>query len=153
MTTEPETPELGSAAAAATDEAVRAVFRRALRGMLVLVAVLAVVGSVVGWLVAGAAGLWAALIGVAITLVFSGTTVVSMLRTAGSSATTTGAVILGAWLAKMVVLVAVFAVLDGQDFYDRVVLVVVVVVGVLGSALLDYRAVVGGRVPYTTPQG
>ncbi|HWS59127.1 MAG TPA: hypothetical protein VN257_11350 [Actinotalea sp.] len=148
MTDSTPTPEPATSA----DE-VDAVFRRALRDMLVLVAVLAVVGSVVGWLVAGPAGLWAALIGTAITLVFSGTTVLSMLRTSRSSATTTGAVILGAWLAKMFLLVVVFAVLDGLDFYSREVLVAVVLVGVLGSALLDYRAVVRGRVPYTSPAG
>ena len=132
---------------------VRAVFRRALRDMLVLVAVVAVVGIAVGALVAAppSAGVWGAVIGVVVTLVFSGTTVVSMLRTADASVTTTGAVILGAWLVKMVLLVALFAILDGLDFYDRTVLVVVVLVGVLGSVFLDYRAVKQGRVPYTSP--
>lgn len=132
---------------------VRAVFRRALRDMLVLVAVLAVVGIGVGALVAGSAGVWGAVIGVLVTLVFSGTTVVSMLRTADASVTTTGAVILGAWLGKMVLLVALFAVLDDMDFYHRGVLVAVLLAGVLGSVLLDYRAVQRGRVPYTEPQG
>jgi hypothetical protein len=131
---------------------VRAVFRRALRDMLVLVAVLAVVGIGVGAVVAGAAGVWGAVIGVLVTLVFSGTTVVSMLRTADASVTTTGAVILGAWLGKMVLLVVLFAVLDDMDFYHRGVLVTVVLAGVLGSALLDYRAVQQGRVPYIEPQ-
>ncbi|WP_199423457.1 hypothetical protein [Actinotalea solisilvae] len=131
---------------------VRDVLRRALRGMLVLVGVLAVVGIVAGYLVAGVPGVWGAVIGVLVALVFSGTTVVSMLRTTQSSATTTGAVILGAWLVKMIVLVALFAVLDDLDFYDRGVLVAVVLVGVLGSVYLDYRAVQGGRVPYVQPE-
>lgn len=131
--------------------AVRAVLRRALRDMLVLVAVVAVGGSVVGWLLEGTPGLWGALIGAAVALVFSGTTVLSMLRTADSSAATTGMVILGAWLLKMIVLVVVLAVLDGMTFYDREVLVVVVLVAVLGSVYLDYRAVATGRVPYVEP--
>ena len=134
------------------DDPVRSVLRRALRDMLLLVGVLAVVGIGAGALIAGAAGVWGAVIGVLVALVFSGTTVVSMLRTTQSSATTTGAVILGAWLVKMVVLVALFAVLDDLDFFHRGVLVAVVLVGVLGSVLLDYRAVVRGRVPYTSPQ-
>lgn len=137
----------------AADDPVRAVFRRALRDMLILVGVVAALGIVIGALVADppTAGVWGAVIGVVVTLVFSGTTVLSMLRTANASVTTTGAVILGAWLVKMVLLVVLFAVLDGLDFYDRNVLVVVVLVGVLGSVWLDYRAVKHGRVPYVNP--
>lgn len=154
--TDPTTPAApaGATTSGAPGDAaapVRAVFRRALRDMLVLVAVLAVVGVGVGAAVAGTPGVWGALIGVAVALVFSGTTVVSMLMTADSSVTTTGAVILGAWVAKMVLLIALFAVLDDQDFYHRGVLVAVVLAGVLGSAALDHRAVVRGRVPYTQP--
>lgn len=130
---------------------VRDVLRRALRDMLVLVGVLAVVGIAAGAVVAGVPGVWGAVIGVLVALVFSGTTVVSMLRTTQSSAATTGAVILGAWLVKMIVLVALFAVLDDLDFYHRGVLVAVVLVGVLGSVYLDYRAVQRGRVPYVQP--
>lgn len=150
MTSDPTTPppvEPGEQA-----EAVRAVLRRALRDMLVLVAVLAVVGVLVGALVAGLPGVWGAAIGVVVALVFSGTTVLSMLRTADAPAATTAAVILGAWLVKMILLVALFAVLRPMDFYDRNVLVVVVLVGVLGSVYLDYRAVTRGRVPYVEPR-
>ncbi|WP_372593048.1 hypothetical protein [Actinotalea sp.] len=145
----------GSAGApgAASADAARAVFRRALRDMLILVGVLAVLGVAIGALVAPVAskGVWGALIGAAIALVFSGTTVLTMLRTADSSVTTTGAVVLGGWLLKMIVLIAVFAVLREMDFYDRTVLAVVTIAGVLGSVALDYRAVVTGRVPYVQP--
>ncbi|MBX9243946.1 hypothetical protein ICW40_03885 [Actinotalea ferrariae] len=136
----------------AAADPVRAVLSRALRDMLVLVGVLAVVGIAVGAVVAGLPGVWGAAIGIAVTLVFSGTTVVSVLRTTQSSVTTTGAVILGAWLLKMIVLVALFAVLDDLDFYHRGVMVTVLLVGVLGSVLLDYRAVTRGRVPYVQPE-
>ena len=119
----------------------------------VLVGVLAVVGVALGALLAPDAtkGVWGALIGAAVALVFSGTTVLTMLRTADSSVATTGAVVLGGWLLKMIVLIAVFAVLRDLDFYDRTVLAVVTIVGVLGSVVLDYRAVVTGRVPYVDP--
>lgn len=140
-----------AAAPTATTQAVRAVLRRALTGMLVLVAVVAVGGSAVGWALEGTAGVWGALIGAGVALVFSGTTVLSMLRTADASATTTGVVVLGAWLVKMVLLVVLLAVLDGMSFYDREVMVVVVLVAVLGSVYLDYRAVATGRVPYVEP--
>ncbi|MCB2174889.1 MAG: hypothetical protein KQH57_03715 [Actinomycetales bacterium] len=135
----------------ASADAVRAVLRRALRHLLWLLAALAVAGSVFGWFVAGAAGVWGALIGVGVALVFSGTTVLAHLRTADAPATTTGAVILGSWLAKMALLVVLLAVLDGLTFYDRTVLVAVLVVGVVGSAYLDYLAVTKERVPYVDP--
>lgn len=128
--------------------AVVAVFRTALRDMLVLIVALTVLGTVVGALVAGMPGVWGALIGAGIALVFSGATAVSMLRTAHSSVQTMAAVVMGTWLGKVVVVVVVLAVLRNLHFYDRGVLAVVVAVGVIGSALLDYRAVSRGRVPY-----
>ncbi|QTE28757.1 hypothetical protein [Pengzhenrongella sicca] len=129
------------------------VFRAALRGMLALLAALTVLGVGVGYAVAGTPGVWGALIGVGLALVFSGTTVVSMLVTSGSSPTKMAAVVLGAWLGKFVVLIAVLAVLRGQDFYSRGVLAAVLIAGVIGSAALDLRAVNAGRVPYVTPPG
>jgi hypothetical protein len=119
--------------------------------VLVLLGGLAVLGIAVGAIVAGTAGVWGALLGVAVALVFSATTVWTMLRTVDSSPTTTAAVVMGSWLAKMVVLVVVLVVLRGLDFYDRWVFAGVLLVGVVGSAVLDYRAVSRGRVPYVEP--
>lgn len=133
-------------------DAARAVFRTALRDMLVLVAALAGVGVVVGYLVAGTSGLWGAVLGVALTVIFSGTTVISMLKTAGASATTTAAVVLGSWLAKMLVLILALALLRQFDFYDKWLLGGVLMVGVIGAAVIDYRAVARGRVPNVTPR-
>ena len=96
-----------------------------------------------------------ALIGAALAAFFCATTVWSMLYTVGKGATTMGAVVMGSWLAKMVVLIVVLVIITQFDFYDRVVLFVVLLLGAVGSALLDYRAVRNGRVPYvetdTTP--
>jgi hypothetical protein len=145
--TAPETP------AARPHDPARAVFRTALRDMLLLLAVLLVLGVGLGYLLAGLPGVWGALIGVGLALLFSGTTVVSMLLTAHSPATTMAAVVMGAWLGKIVVLIAVLALLRGEDFYHRGVLAAVLFAGVIGSALLDLRAVRAGRVPYVTPSG
>ncbi|WP_066584575.1 hypothetical protein [Cellulomonas timonensis] len=148
MTTTPQSQPLTprSERTAADD-----VFRAALRGMLVLLALVTVLGVGIGALVAGTPGVWGALIGVALVLVFSGTTVLSMLRTSGSSPATMAAVVMGAWLGKIVVVIVVLAILRDMDFYSRGVLAIVVAVGVIGSALLDYRAVANGRVPYVEP--
>ena len=147
MTTEPHqpvVPPVPSSAAAA-------VFRRALRDVLILLAALAVLGVGVGALAAGRPGVWGALVGVGLALVFSGTTIVSMLVTSRASAARLAAVVLGAWLGKVLVVIVVLAFIQDRDFYDRPVLAVVLLVGVVGSAVLDYRAVSRGRVPYVEP--
>jgi hypothetical protein len=151
MTTEPDQPTSARPARPAPSAAADAVFRHALRGMLVLLAALAVLGVGIGALVAGRRGVWGALIGIALALVFSGTTVVSMLVTAGSSLQKLAAVVMGAWLGKVVVVIVVLALLQDLDFYDKPVLAVVLLVGVVGSAFLDYRSVSRGRVPYVEP--
>jgi hypothetical protein len=124
-------------------------FRLALRDMIVLLVVLLVVGVVVGALVAGAQGVWGALLGVALALVFSGTTVLSVLRTADDPPARAVAVIMALWLAKIVVVFVALAVLSRFDFYSRPVLGIVLLVGVLGSAYLDLRAVQRTRAVYT----
>ena len=58
------------------------------------------------------------------------------------------AVVMGAWLVKLVVIVAVLVVLKQFDFYNPVVLFLVSIAGVIGSAVLDARAVQRGRVGY-----
>ncbi|WP_298459396.1 hypothetical protein [uncultured Cellulomonas sp.] len=138
-------------ATAPAPDPVHAVFRTALRDMLVLLALLTVLGVGIGYAIAGTAGVWGALIGVGLALLFSGTTVVSMLVTSRAPATTMAAVVMGSWLAKVVVLIAVLALIRGEDFYHRGVLAAVLFAGVIGSALLDLRAVRVGRVPYVTP--
>jgi hypothetical protein len=151
-TTDPG-PAAAPAAGPATDrgEPERRVLRTALRDTLLLLAGLAVVGVVVGALVSGTAGVWGALVGVALAAFFCGVTIWSMLRTVGASPATTAGVVMGAWVGKIVVLVVVLAVLRSQDFYDRWVLFAVLATGAIGSALLDYRAVQRGRVPYVQP--
>ena len=126
----------------------RRVLRIALRDTAVFLGVLAVLGVGVGALTAGLAGVWGALVGVAIAAFFCGTTVWSMLRSVGASPAAMAGLVMGSWIAKIVILMVVLAVLRGQDFYDRWVLLAVVAVGAIGSSLLDYRAVQQGRVPY-----
>jgi len=128
------------------------VFRQALRDMAVLLGILTVVGVVVGYLVDGMAGVWGALIGVLVALIFSGTTVISVWRTSKSAPTTMLAVLMGAWLGKIVVVIVVLASIRHLDFYNPQVLAIVLMVGVIGSAILDARAVQRGRITYFDEQ-
>jgi len=144
MTTPTPTP-------APAPSANEAVFRKSLRDMLVLLGILTVLGVGIGYLVDGMAGVWGALLGVGIALIFSGTTVVSVLRTAHSAPATMMAVIMGAWLGKLVVVIVALVILKQFDFYNPQVLFLVSIVGVIGSAVLDARAVSRGRVGYFEP--
>ncbi|WP_315097259.1 hypothetical protein [uncultured Cellulomonas sp.] len=149
--TDPTPTDPSSAPARAARSAADQVFRTALRDMLVLLGALVVLGVGIGALVAGTKGVWGALIGVGLALVFSGTTVVSMLRTSGASPQKMAAVVMGAWLGKIIVVIVVLALITERDFYSKPVLAIVLLVGVLGSAYLDYRAVTRGRIPYVEP--
>lgn len=153
MTT-PDTPGTDPTPETAEDDstiAERAVLRTALRDTLILVGALVVLGGGIGLLVAGLPGLWGALVGAAIAAFFCATTIWSMMRTVGSSPTRMAAFVMGAWVAKIVVLIVVLALLQGATFYAPWVLIAVLAVGAIGSALLDYRAVNSGRVPYVQP--
>lgn len=148
----PETPVNGpDLPAPPPADPVRDVLRTALVGTVVLVLGLAVVGAVVGWFVAGAAGVWGALLGAGIALVFCGTTLVTTMVTSRSNLQVMTMVVLGAWLAKMLVLVIVFALLRDVDFYHLGTFVVVLLLGVAGSMVLDFRAISAGRVPHVDP--
>jgi multisubunit Na+/H+ antiporter MnhF subunit len=152
--TAPSAPNPGGpdGRAPVTSEAATALFRRSLRDVLVFLAVLAVLGVVVGWATAGSKGAWGALLGAAVAFVFSGTTVWSMWRSAHSTPAAMLGIVAGSWLAKMVVLIVALVSLQGQDFYSKPVFLVVVLVGVLGSVALDTVNYQRARVPYVEPR-
>lgn len=127
-------------------------FRAALRDLLVFLAAIAVLGSVVGHLVAGTPGVWSVLMGAGVVLIFSGTTVVSMLRTANSEPTVFAGTVAGLWLAKFVVVVIIIIALRPLDFYDKPVFGITVILGAIGAIALDMRAVQRARVPYLEPR-
>jgi len=131
--------------------AAEAVFHRALRDVATLLAALLVLGLVVGGLVAGLPGVWGALLGWALAVVFSVTTIVAMIRTARSTPTAMAGLVMGTWLAKLLVVIVALAVLRPLDFYSKPILAGMLAVAVIGSAVLDYRAVTTGRVPYVEP--
>ncbi|MCL2850391.1 MAG: hypothetical protein FWE61_10160 [Micrococcales bacterium] len=131
-----------------TPDAAAEAFGQALRFLFWLVGSLAVVGGTVGAFVAGWRGLVSALVAVVLVLFFCGTTVVSVQRTAGQDPARMVMVVMGAWMGKMLVVFVALAVLARQGWVHPMVLGLVLAVGVVGSALLDYRAVATARMPY-----
>ncbi|MBD3943365.1 hypothetical protein IF188_16865 [Microbacterium sp. NEAU-LLC] len=115
-------------------------------------AILAVVGAVVGFLVAGVDGLWSALAGVLIAALFLGITAASILianRWFGDALYVPifFGIVLGGWILKFVVFLIALFVLRGQPWIEPPVFFVALVVSVLASLAIDVIALVRMRVP------
>jgi len=112
---------------------------------------LAVLGAIIASLFAGVEGLWGALLGAAVGGGFILCTVLAVLLTAKLPAVTAGAVLLGSWLLKMILAIAVLAILDPLDFYNRQAMVIVIVLSLVIVLGAETYGVLKTRVPYVTP--
>lgn len=105
-------------------------------------------GSGIGFLVAGVPGVWAALAGGLAAFVFTALTALSLLL--GSKLGLAGflGVVLGGWLVKMVLFLLLFSVLSRADWLtidSRPVVFFTVVAAVLGGLVLDTLIVTKAR--------
>ncbi len=114
--------------------------------------VVAVVSSVISFLAAGSRGLWGALIGAAVGGAFIIATVLVMYLMRNAAPTTTGGVLMGSWLLKLLVAIGVLAVLRGMDFYDNKALVLTVVATLIVMLTVETMAIVRTKVPYVEPE-
>ena len=122
-------------------------FNQVVKYSLLLVAAIALIGGVSGFLVAGINGLVSALIGALVAFLFSVLTIASVFF--GSKLSITGfyAVVLGGWLLKIVLFGIVLVVLRGQPFIEGRVLFATVVVTILGTLVVDSFAALRARIP------
>lgn len=127
--------------------------RRVLRVGLVASLVALPVAVLLGYVVAGAAGAWGAAIGMGIAVGFFAITVGVALGTASMDATALGASVLGSWLIKMILLIVVLVLLRDADFYSRPVLFLALLVGTIGTLVIEALVVTRTQVPYTEPPG
>lgn len=114
---------------------------------------LAVVAGVVGFLVAGAPGLWGGLLGAGLAFLFLGLTAGSIILGQRLTVDDPGSplffgVVLGAWLLKLVVFFIFMFWLRGQTWLDPWVFFLSVIAAVLGSLIVDVIAFQRSRVPY-----
>ena len=129
------------------------ILTRALVYGAILTVVIAVVGSAIGYLVAGSPGLVSALIGAGLTALFMAFTAVSILLASRATQDDPSSVlffgiVLGAWLLKFVVFIAILLVLRGQPFLEPLVFFFAIMAAVIGSLTVDVLAYVRARVPY-----
>lgn len=131
------------------------VLRTTLVWSAIVTAILAVVGAVIGYAVAGSSGLWSALIAIVLAAVFLGLTGASILianRWYGDPLYVPiffGAV-MGAWLVKFVVFIVVLVVLRGQPWVDNTVFFVALVVSVVASLVIDVIVMTRMRIPHAS---
>ena len=123
-------------------------------GAWVAVAI-AVVGSVVGYLVDGGTGVLSALIGTVMSVAFMGITAGSILlanRVAGNESAIGGffGIIMGGWLLKFVVFLVLLVVLQDREWIHPMVLFFCIVAGVVGSLVVDAVVVMTSRMPYVS---
>jgi hypothetical protein len=115
----------------------------------------AVIGSIIGFAVAGGAGIAGALVGAAMAALFLGLTAVSLLlagRAAGGDLTspTFFGIVLGAWGLKLIVFFFLMLGLRGATWLDPIVFFGAVIASVLGLLIVDAVALQTSRVPYVS---
>lgn len=130
------------------------VYSKALRyGGLVTIGI-AIVGSVVGYLVAGLPGVFSALMGAVLAMIFMGLTAASILV---ATNVTKGApppdvrffgIVMGTWFVKLVVFIGVAIWLRSQSWLDPAVFSIASIVAVIGLLVADIAAFQTSRVPY-----
>lgn len=125
--------------------------RRVLRVAALAAVVLVPVAAVVGFAVAGTAGLLGALAGVLIPVVFFGLTVLTAVLTARLSPTAMGTVVMVSWLVKLVALIVVLALMDGAQWWSRPAFFVAFALAVPAWLGLEAWMVIKTRQTYTAP--
>lgn len=123
----------------------RSIFTKILTYTGLLALVIAVVGGGLGYALAGTDGLWSALVGVALAVVFAGITAASMLIAIRFRLAAFFGIVMGAWLLKLVIFVALLVLVKDQPFVNDVVLFLALVVSIIGTLAIDALVVVRGR--------
>jgi hypothetical protein len=119
----------------------------------VITGILAVVGAVIGYLVAGPTGLASALVGVLLAGLFLGMTaliilIAGRLPPGPMQIPTFFGIVLGGWVVKLVVFIVALLVLRGQPWIEPFIFFFSVLVSVIASLVVDLVVMARARVPY-----
>lgn len=123
---------------------------RAVRFGSIALAILTVISLAVWGGMRDLPGIWGVLIGAAIGGGFVLMTAASVLFTSSTNPATTGAVVLGSWLLKIVVLIIVLVLIRDLTFYDRTALLVTTVLALIVVLATEVWGVITARVTYVS---
>ena len=125
----------------------KTVFSKVLKLGAILIGTIAVLGGLIGFFAAGLPGLFGALAGAGIALLFVSLTALSVL--VGGKLNLGGfyAVVLGGWLLKVVIFIAMIAILKRVEGLNGVALFATLVASVLGSLGVDGFVVTKSKIP------
>jgi len=120
---------------------------KALRLSAILALAIALVGTVAGYFAAAEAGIFAALTGAAVSVVFGSMTTLSIWL--GGKLPLNGfyGLVLGGWLLKIVLFAVLLFVLQGATNFSGPVFFFAVVASVLGNLAIDSWLVLTGKIP------
>lgn len=116
----------------------------------ILAVAIAVVGSVIGYFVAGGSGVASALVGTALAVVFLAITALSILIAGKYSITVFFGIVMGAWLLKFVLFLVIVFLLKDLPWVHTVVLFLSIVAGVVGTLVVDVVVIARSRMPYVS---
>jgi hypothetical protein len=125
----------------------QSVFTKVLKLGSLLIASIAVLGGVIGFYAAGLPGLFGALAGATIALIFVSLTAISVL--VGSKLSLGGfyGVVLGGWILKLVLFVLAISILKSIAGLNGVAVFATLVASVLGSLVVDAVVVTKSKIP------
>lgn len=126
------------------------VLRRTLAYGFAFAAAIAVVGGVIGLLVAGPIAAWSAVIGAAMAGVLLGITALSILIAVRFDIVAFFGIVLGAWLLKFVAFIVAALALRDQPWINPTALFLSLIAGVIASLVVDVVVVMKTRMPYVS---
>jgi hypothetical protein len=126
------------------------VLKRILAWGGILAAVIAIVGSILGYLAAGPQGIVSALIGTAMALVFLGITSMSVAIASKYDMVVFFAIVMGAWLLKFVLFLVLIFILKDQPWIQTTVMFLSLIAAVIGTLVVDVVVIAKSRLPYVS---
>jgi hypothetical protein len=116
----------------------------------VLAVAIALVGSVIGYFVAGGSGIASALVGTAMAVLFLAITAVSIIIAGRYNIAAFFGIVMGAWLLKFVLFLVLIFLLKDLPWVHTLVLFLSIVAAIVGTLVVDVVVIAKSRMPYVS---
>lgn len=126
------------------------ILKRTLLWGFIGAAVLAVVGGILSFFIAGGVGALSAVLGAFFAAVFLGITAASILVAVRFDIVAFFGIVLGAWLIKFVIFIVAAVLLKNQSWVSAPILFLTMIIGVVLSLTIDVVVVMKSRMPYVS---